>query len=262
MALVDAAARVVATAGQLTGPTANLANTRALVVEPILTELGWDTTNLAQVARDWPLSGERSISYALRLNGETALFLETTPVDRSVDDPRLVDETLELVATAETRWCLLTNGLRYRLFKADDAVARDSRLLFDLELADVASDAASEAAENLALLSRDSVRDGSLELRGEEFYIDPRIRQALLELCRDPSAAFISAMDEAVGGPSIPVERMRASLGRTVQQRGRRQGGGYSMGPLSGSSRGARARSAAGPSGESGEAESGAAESP
>ena len=258
MALVDAALRVVGTAAQLNGPTANLANTRALVVEPMLTELGWDATNLDQIARDWPLSDDHSISYALRLAGVSALFVETTPIDTSVDDTTLVDQVLERVAREETRWCLLTNGLRYRLFKADDAVAREDRLLFELELADVASDPASEAAENLALLSRDSVRTGSLELRGEEFYIDPRISQTLLELCRHPSAAFISAMDEAVGGPSIPAERMRASLARTVQQRGKRQGGGYSMGPLAGSSRSARGRGSAGSgsSGESGGAES------
>ena len=140
MALVDAATRVVAAAVQLIGPTANLANTRALVVEPMLGELGWDTTNLEHVARDWPLASDYSISYALRVGESNALFVEATSVDTSVDDAGLVERTLGHVGKAETRWCLLTNGLRYRLFKADDAVARDNRLLFALELAEVASD--------------------------------------------------------------------------------------------------------------------------
>jgi hypothetical protein len=216
----------VASAVQLHGPTANLANTRALVVEPMLNALGWDPTNLEQVARDWPLSGNYSISYALRVSDRNALFVQTTPIDVGVDDSALVDETLDHVAMSgsETGWCLITNGLHYRVFKADDAVARDNRLLFELELADVASDPSSDAANDLALLSREALMNGSLELRGEEFYVDPRVRQALLDLCRNPSPSFLDAMNEAVGGPSVPVERVRASLSRAVD-RGRRQSG-------------------------------------
>jgi hypothetical protein len=221
MALGEAATRAVAAAGQLQGPLANLANTRALVVEPMLAALGWDVTNLEHVARDWPLEDGASISYALRLRDGSALFVETAPVNASVDEQTLVDEVLDHVATADTRWCLLTNGLRYRLFKADDAVAKDNRLMFDVELAEVASNPASEAANDLALLTRDSLMDGVLEARGEEFYIDPRIQQALLELCRAPSSSFINAMNEAVGDPPVPVRRLRASLGRAVDD-GRR----------------------------------------
>jgi chemotaxis protein histidine kinase CheA len=187
----------------------------------MLAALGWDVTNLEHVARDWPLEDGASISYALRLRDGSALFVETAPVNASVDEQTLVDEVLAHVSTADTRWCLLTNGLRYRLFKADDAVAKDNRLMFDVELAEVASDPASEAANDLALLTRDSLMDGVLEARGEEFYIDPRIQQALLELCRAPSSSFINAMNEAVGDPPVPVRRLRASLGRAVDD-GRR----------------------------------------
>jgi hypothetical protein len=137
----------------------------------------------------------------------------------------MVGETLDHLAGAETGWCLITNGLHYRVYKADDAVAHNNRLLFELELADVASEPSSDAARDLALLSRESLINGSLELRGEEFYVDPRVRQALLDLCRNPSSSFLEAMNEAVGGPSVPVERVRASLTRAVD-RGRRQGGG------------------------------------
>ena len=222
MALVDSVTRVVASAVQLRGPTANLANTRALVVEPMLNALGWDTTNLEQVARDWPVRDNYSISYALRVGDRSALFVQTMPIDMGVEDTGMVDETLDHLAGAETGWCLITNGLHYRVYKADDAVAHDNRLLFELELADVASEPSSDAARDLALLSRESLINGSLELRGEEFYVDPRVRQALLDLCRNPSSSFLEAMNEAVGGPSVPVERVRASLARAVD-RGRRR---------------------------------------
>lgn len=216
MALADDASLVVATARQLRGPTANLANTRALVVEPMLSALGWDVTNLDHVARDWPIDGESSISYALRVRDANALFVETRPVNASVDDDALVEETLEHVSKAEARWCVLTNGLRYRLFKADDAVAKADRLMFELELADIASNGASNAVADLSLLTRESVSEGLLEARGEEFYIDPRIQRALISLCRRPSSAFITAMNEAIGAPSVPVQRLRASLGRAI----------------------------------------------
>ena len=214
----------MASAEQLHGPTANLANTRALVVEPMLNALGWDTTNLDHVARDWPLSGSHSISYALRVSDQSALFVQTTPIDVSVDDGDLVDDTLDRVAGADTGWCLITNGLHYRVFKADEAVARENRLLFELELANVAANPHSDAANDLELLTRESLMNGSLEMRGEQFYIDPRVRQALLDLCRDPSSSFLDAMEESIAGPTVPVDRVRASLARSVD-RGRRRGG-------------------------------------
>ena len=112
----------------------------------MLAALGWDVTNLEHVARDWPLEDGASISYALRLRDGSALFVETAPVTASVDEPALVDAVLEHVSTAETRWCLLTNGLRYRLFKADDAVAKENRLMFDVELAEVAANPRARSA--------------------------------------------------------------------------------------------------------------------
>ena len=56
MALLDDVRKIAGVAERLKGPVGNEANTKALLIEPMLSALGWDTTNLDHVLRDWPLT--------------------------------------------------------------------------------------------------------------------------------------------------------------------------------------------------------------
>ena len=217
MPLIDEATRLAGIVDRLRGPLGNSGNTRALLIEPMIAALGWDTTDLGQVVRDWPLSDSVSIAYSLRIADETAMLIEARGVSEGVDDPTFVEQTLALAAGDGAPWCVLTNGLHYRVFKTSEPPERDHGLLFEVALEEVAGGANPEAAANLELLHRAAVARGDLDRRSYELFLDPRVRQALAELHRDPSPAFIAALNDSLGRPTVRVEELRASLVRVLE---------------------------------------------
>jgi len=90
MPLIDEAIRLAGIVDRLRGPLGNSGNTRALLIEPMLSALGWDTSDLGQVVRDWPLSDSLSIAYSLRIADETAMLIQARGVTEGVDDPSFV----------------------------------------------------------------------------------------------------------------------------------------------------------------------------
>jgi predicted transport protein len=217
MALIDEATRLTGIVDRLRGPLGNSGNTRALLIEPMLSALGWDTTDLGQVVRDWPLTDSVPIAYSLRIADETAMLIQARGVMEAVDDPIFVKQTLTVAAADGAPWCVLTNGVSYRVFKTSEPPEGDHGLLFELTLEQVAGGASPEAAANLELLHRAAVARGDLDRRSSERFLDPRVRQALADLCRDPSPAFIAALNDSLGRPAVRVEDLRASLVRVLE---------------------------------------------
>ena len=108
---------------------------------------------------------------------------------------------------------MLTNGLAYRVYKTNEPVAMDQKLLFEVDLAEVA-DGEVAAAEPLQLLSRASLVNGELDLWGERVFTDTRVRKALSQLAADPPRGFLNAIEQAVGTPAVPRDRLKESLAR------------------------------------------------
>jgi len=216
MALVDEVRKLAGVADRLKGPVGNEANTKALLIEPLLSALGWDTSNLDHVLRDWPVHDNSAIDYALRIGDENVMLVEVRGVNENLDDERFTTRAVERVNEEGVLWCVTTNGLIYRVYRADEEVPTDEKLSFEVDLSKVAVGSPSDCA-NLPLLSRESLADGSLALWGEQkVFTDPRVRAVLAQLSAKPSAAFLDAINEAIGEHKVPRERLRASLSRVL----------------------------------------------
>jgi hypothetical protein len=216
MALTDDVRKLVGVADRLKGPVANEANTKALLIEPMLSALGWDTTSLDHVLRDWTVHDSSSIDYALRIDESNAMLVEARAVSESLDDQSFTARVVDSVNADGVLWCVLTNGLIYRVYRTDELVPTEQKLSFEVDLAKVAVGSPADCA-NLPLLRRESLADGSLALWGEQkVFTDPRVRQVLAQLAAMPSPAFIDAINEAIGEHKVTRERLRASLGRVL----------------------------------------------
>src|ERR1019366_2240099 len=114
MALVDDVRKLVGVAERLKGPVGNEANTKALLIEPMLSALGWDTTDLDHLVRDWPVNDSTStIDYALRIDDANVVLVEARGANERLDDEAFTDWAVNCVADKGVLWCLLTNGLTY-----------------------------------------------------------------------------------------------------------------------------------------------------
>lgn len=214
MALTDEVKKLLTAAEKLKGPAANEANTKALLIEPMLAALGWRTSDLDEVIREWRVYDNTTLDYALMVGDKPGLYLEAKAISKNLDDKQSIAQAVNYANNDGVPWCVLTNGLTWRVYKTNEPVAMEKKLLLEVDLADVAAGSAADAANSLQLLSRDSIRDGGLDRWGERVFTDTRVRQALSELARDPPSAFIEAILGAMGKPEVADEHLKESIAR------------------------------------------------
>jgi predicted transport protein len=112
-------------------------------------------------------------------------------------------------------WCVLTNGSRWSVYKTNEPVAMDRKLLLEVDLAEE-NDSTSEKAKLLALISRKAVEAGELDSFGERVFTDARVRAALEALSLDAPETLIKAIGSRLEGPKVSPDAIRRSLGRIL----------------------------------------------
>ncbi|MEJ7787292.1 MAG: DUF5655 domain-containing protein [Solirubrobacteraceae bacterium] len=203
---LQAAAKLKATGG-------NEANTKALLIEPMLAELGWDTTDVEQVEREYRVYDKTALDYALRIDGELRLFVEAKAVGKQLEDKAFISQTVNYANNEGVVFCVLTNGLAYRVYKTNEPVTMKEKLLFEVDLTEGST---SEVADALQLLGRNALANGDLEAWGERVFTDNRVRQALGALAAKPPAELVRLLQQALGKPEVPPDRVQESLTRII----------------------------------------------
>jgi predicted transport protein len=216
MALTDAIRSAMETSRKLRASSArNEANTKAVLIEPLLAQLGWDPADLEVVEREVMVYEGTFLDYALKLDGVARIYVEAKAVAARLDDRRFVAQTVNYANNDGVVWCVLTNGVQFRVYKTNEPLVIDRKLLFEVDLADEREPLA-EKARMLALIGRAAVADGSLDAFGETFFTDARVRGALARLAAKPSRAFLDAITGELGRPHVPEEALRRSLARIL----------------------------------------------
>lgn len=218
MALKDTIAEVLARAAELrsAGSGGNEANTKALLIEPMLQALGWDTADLGQVEREHRVYDNTSLDYALKIDSKPRLFVEAKAVAKDLGDRSFIAQAINYANNEGVLWCVLTNGLAYRVYKTNEPVGMEQKLLFEVDLEEVSDGDHSEVAQSLGRIGRQALIDGDLDLWGERVFTDVRIRHALADLVADPPKEFLDAVSDAVGAPDVSSEALQESLARVL----------------------------------------------
>jgi predicted transport protein len=113
-------------------------------------------------------------------------------------------------------WCVLTNGLAYRVYKTNEPVGMEEKLLFEVDLGEASEGASSEVASSLQLISRNALGTGTLESWGDQVFTDKRVRSALIGLAKKPPAELVSVLEKAIGKPEVQADRLQESLARIL----------------------------------------------
>jgi predicted type IV restriction endonuclease/predicted transport protein len=213
MSLATTVEKALQTAAKLKASGGNEANTKALLIEPMLSALGWDTTDVDQVERECRVYDKTSLDYALRLNGELKLFVEAKAVGKSLEDKAFISQTVNYANNEGVIWCVLSNGLAWRVYKTNEPVGMQDKLLFEMDLTEGST---GDVARQLQLLSRDSLGKGDLEAWGERVFTDNRVRHALGALAAKPPPELLSLLKRELGKPEVSAERLQESLARII----------------------------------------------
>jgi predicted type IV restriction endonuclease/predicted transport protein len=212
--LVDAIPQALAAVAKLNENKAvNEANTKAHVIEPVLVALGWNLQDIDTVDREFKVFDGTVLDYSLKLAGAARLYVEAKSVNENLDDKKFVAQTINYANNDGVLWCVLTNGTRWRVYKTNEPVAMEQKLLLEVDFTDEKEPIA-EKAQLLKLISRGAVDAGELDSYGERLFTDERVRKALTALAEDASDELLAAIAARLGTPSVPTGAIRRSLAR------------------------------------------------
>jgi hypothetical protein len=217
--LRNAATEVLTRAKGLDLTSVNEANTKALFIEPLLNALGWNTLDIDAVTREYPIYDGTFLDYALLVSKRPALFVEAKPSRKSLDDPKWVSQTINYANNEGVVWCVLTDGLRWRLFKANEAAPMEQKLAFEVRIADLFADEGHVRTEQLfACLTPDAVSDGELARLGTQVFVDSKVRQVLIGLLEDPHKKIVDLIKAQLGSESpLKPADLRGALARVAR---------------------------------------------
>lgn len=216
VSLATAVEKVLESTAKLKKAGGNEANTKALLIEPLLAALGWDVADVDEVEREYRVFDNTALDYALKIDGGLRLFVEAKAVGKKLDDKAFISQTVNYANNEGVVWCVLTNGTSYRVYKTNEPVGMEEKLLFEVDLGKATEGTASEVAASLQLLSRDSLLTGALEAWGDQVFTDKRVRSALVSLAKKPPAELVGLLEKAVGKPPVALDRLQGSLARIL----------------------------------------------
>lgn len=196
----------------------NEASTRRIIIDCLLEALGWDLLDPDEVQLEYQTVDGKPADYALKLNRRPILLVEAKPLDNSLDDVKDEAQIVRYAATEGIVWCILTNGVRWKVYRSTEECPAPEKLMFEVSLDEQKASGLSvgELAARLWRFSREQMARGTLDALGEQTFTDGKIRKALDGLMRDPPRTFIKLIRQAVGDDRLKPERIRESLLRLV----------------------------------------------
>ncbi len=216
MNVADTIPKSLASAAKLKASAAiNEANTKAHVIEPLLSALGWDPLDIDVVDREVKVFDGTFLDYALKLSGVPRVYVEAKSLGESLDDKRFMAQAINYANNDGVLWCVLTNGIRWSVYKTNEPVAMDRKLLLEVDLADE-NDSMSEKAKLLGLIGREAVETGGLDAFGERVFTDARVRAALESVALEVPTTLIEAIESRLQGPEVQPSAIRRSLARIL----------------------------------------------
>jgi hypothetical protein len=192
------------------------APTRRIFVETLLQALGWDVTDPDEVELEYPTIDGKSVDYALKMDSRPALLVEAKPLNDPLRDVKSVTQVVNYAANANVRWCILTNGVTYKVYDSYEKAEAPEKLVFEVSI-DPEEDRdtpVQQIVERLSLLSPDSIAKRVLDQIAREAFTMGKVRKALDGIFADPPSAFVRLVRSKVGDDTIKPAEVRETVAK------------------------------------------------
>jgi len=193
--------------------------TRTIIIDPLLEALGWDVRDPEEVELEYPTVDGKSVDYALKLNKNPVLLVEAKSLIDRLDDVKAVTQVVGYAANNGIAWCILTNGMLWRVYRSMEHCPAPEKLMFQVCLVPEGPEAmsAEQVARQMWRFSREEMVKGTLDVLGERTFTDGKVRKALESLMLNPSNSFLKLLRAAMGDDSPSPPRIKDSLARIVR---------------------------------------------
>jgi len=194
--------------------------TRTIFVDPLLGALGWDIRDPDEVQLEYPTIDGKSVDYAPKINRKPVLFVEAKPLNDPLTDVKSITQVVGYAANGGVEWCILTNGIKYKVYRSTEKAEAPDKLLFEVSLdpKDAEGLSVQQLAEQFARFSRDAMAKGVLDDIGEQIFTTGKIRKVLDKLLMDPPNALIRHIRQLLKDDSIRPSQVRNALKRLLGQ--------------------------------------------
>lgn len=190
--------------------------TRTIFIDPLLASLGWDVRDPDEVVLEHPTVDGKSVDYAMKVNRKVVLHLEAKQLGDPLDDVKSITQVVGYAANDGIEWCVLTNGVRYKVYKASEKASAPDKLLFEVSInpGDGGGLTIEELARQFSRLSRESLAKGLLDELGTEIFTTGKVRKALDRLFSEMPPSLIRLIRKTVADASVTPSQVEQALGR------------------------------------------------
>ncbi|MGC9336876.1 MAG: DUF5655 domain-containing protein [Candidatus Cloacimonadia bacterium] len=196
--------------------------TRTIFVDPLLQALGWDwdVRDPDEVELEYPTIDGKSVDYAPKINRKSVLFIEAKALNDPLTDVKAITQVVGYAANAGVEWCILTNGVNYKVYHSTERAEAPDKLLFEISLDPKETEGMSiqQVAEQFARFSRDAMAKGLLDEIGEQIFTTGKIRKALDKLFMEPPNTLIRLIRSTIGDDTIKPTQVKKALKRLWPQ--------------------------------------------
>ena len=194
--------------------------TRTIFIDPLLKTLGWDVRDPDEVQLEYPTIDGKSVDYAPKVNRKPVLFIEAKSLNDPLTDVKFITQVVGYSANAGIEWCILTNGVTYKVYRSTEKAEAPDKLLFEISIDPKESEDRSvqQIAEQLNRFSREAMEQGVLDEIGEQVFTTGKIRKALDRLFINPPEALIRIIRSAISDESLKPMQIKAALKRLWAQ--------------------------------------------
>ena len=198
-------------ANRLRGQKIGEQNTKAVLIDPVLRALGWNTENVDEVRREYRRRPQdKPVDYALLLNRDPVLFVEAKGLDEELGDRRWASQIISYASVAGVAWVALSDGEEWRIYNAHAPVPVEEKLFRQTRITDdlVASQ------ESLALLAKEPMSSNLLAGLWKADHTDRKVKDAVESLFSpEPSPWLVRRLAQEIG--DLTQGEVRAALSRT-----------------------------------------------
>lgn len=186
-------------------------NTKAILIEPLLSSLGWDLLDLSEVAREYRHQPQDNpVDYALFILRTPRLFVEAKDLGADLSDRKWVSQILGYATVVGVEWCVLTNGDEYRLYNAHAPVQVEEKLFRTVRISDPAQE--NSILGTLDLLSKDKMGEKLIDALWKAHFIDRHVKTDLEQLLTSDNSSLVRWIRKR--RPELSPSEVRESLER------------------------------------------------
>ncbi len=194
--------------------------TRRIFIDPLLKALGWDVEDPDVAELEYATIDGKSVDYALKINRKPVLFIEAKPLNDPLTDVKSITQIVSYAANAGIEWCILTNGVTYKVYRSTEKAEAPDKLLFEVSLDPKETEGMSiqQVAGHFARFSRDAMAKGLLDEIGEQIFTTGKVRKALDKLFMEPPNTLIRLIRSTIGDDTIKPTEVKNALKRLWAQ--------------------------------------------